>query len=217
MSNETFYDYKHANNLYTSFGHLYSPKVKFLYHLTFLLSDEARNFAGNTVEFTREIGVLAKSADLPGYRVSVDTVQQYNRKKNIQTRIDYDEVRLVFHDDKLGITRAMLEEYYNYYFRDGLNKSGTAFTNYNPRDTYGNLVPRYGLDNNRSEPFFKNIKIFQLSKGRWFGYTLINPLLTAWQHDTLEYGDGSGIMENTISVAYEGIVYSRGNLDEGDE
>ena len=173
--------------------------------------------AANTNAFSRVISVLGKSVDLPSYRVSVDTKQQYNRKKNVQTRIDYDEVRMVFHDDNLGITRSMLEEYYNHYFRDGLNKNvdGTA-SGYGPRDKYANVVPRYGLDNGSEVQFFNHIKIFQLSKQKWFGYTLINPLLTSWQHDTLEYGDGAGIMENTVSIAYEGVIYTHGNIDLGE-
>ena len=208
----TFKDYKHAHNLYTQYNFAFAPKVKFLYHIDFSVNSAAK--AANTNAFLRVISVLGKSVDLPGYRVSVDTKQQYNRKKKVQTRIDYDEVRMVFHDDNVGITRSMLEEYYNHYFRDGLNKNadGTA-SNYGPRDKYGNIVPRYGLDNGSEVPFFNYIKIFQLSKQKWFGYTLINPLLTSWQHGTLDYSDGAGIMENTISIAYEGVIYTHGNID----
>lgn len=205
---QTFRDYRHAHQLYTQYNFAFSPKVKFLYHIGFTLTSEARNLSPNTVSFHDVISVLAKSVDLPGFKVSIDTKQQYNRKKNFQTRIDYDQIRMVFHDDNVGITRSMLEEYYNYYYRDGISSS----VNYGARDKYSSNVPRYGLDNDTNVPFFENIKIFQLSKQKWFGYTLINPLLTAWQHDTLEYGDGAGIMENTITIAYEGILYTHGDI-----
>lgn len=218
----TFNDYKHAHNLYTQYNFAFSPKVKFLYHIDFSVNNDiniANNNvplvkARNTKEFSSVISVLGKRVDLPSYRVSVDTKQQYNRKKNVQTRIDYDEVRMVFHDDNLGITRSMLEEYYNHYFRDGLNKNVNGdVTGYGSRDKYSNFVPRYGLDNGSEVAFFNYIKIFQLSKQKWFGYTLINPLLTSWQHDTLEYGDGAGIMENTVSIAYEGVIYTHGDIE----
>lgn len=208
---QTFRDYRHALNLYRQYNFAFAPKVKFLYHIDFSVNSAVQ--AANAKSFRSLISVLGKTVDLPGYRVSVETKQQYNRKKNIQTRIDYDEVRLVFHDDNVGVTRAMLEEYYNHYFRDGLNKNidGTA-TNFGPRDKYANSVGRYGLDNQSEVPFFDYIKIFQLSKQKWFGYTLINPILTSWQHDTLDYSAGDGIMENTISVAYEGVIYTHGSV-----
>lgn len=209
---ETLRDYQHAHRLYTQYNFAFAPKVKFLYHIDFSINTSVQ--AANTTAFSRLISVLGKTVDLPGYKVSVETKQQYNRKKNIQTRIDYDEIRIVFHDDNVGVTRSMLEEYYNHYFRDGLNKNidGTA-TGYGPRDKYSNSVSRYGLDNQSEVPFFNYIKIFQLSKQKWFGYTLINPILTAWQHDTLDYGEGGGIMENTINVAYEGVIYTHGDID----
>ena len=208
---QTLRDYQHAHRLYTQYNFAFAPKVKFLYHIDFSINSRVQ--AANTTAFSRVISVLGKSVDLPGYRVSVETKQQYNRKKNVQTRIDYDEVRIVFHDDKVGVTRSMLEEYYNHYFRDGLNKNidGTA-TNYGPRDKFSNSVGRYGLDNQSEVPFFDHIKIFQLSKQKWFGYTLINPLLTSWQHDTLDYSDGGSVMENTISVVYEGVIYTHGDI-----
>ena len=55
---------------------------------------------------------------MPSFRASVENKQQYNRKKNVQTRVDYQDCRIAFHDDNTGVTRALLEEYYRYYFVD---------------------------------------------------------------------------------------------------
>jgi hypothetical protein len=84
----------------------------------------------------KKLGVLVKSADLPSYRISVENKQQYNRKKNVQTRIDYQDVNIVLHDDNTGITRGMLEEYYRYYFNDGNNQAFNGA--YDARDKYKN-------------------------------------------------------------------------------
>lgn len=209
-------DARHAHQLFTKYSFEFAPKVKFLYHVNFAITEEAASFAKNTEQFVRQIGVLAKNTDLPGYKASVETKQQYNRKKNYQTRIDYDEIRMVFHDDNVGMTRAMFEEYYTYYYRDGLNKNDSGFARgFGPRDKYDQTVVKYGLDNGRKTPFFRHIKIFQLSRQQWFAYTLINPLITAWQHDTLDYSDGAGIMENTVNIAYEGVIYTHGIINEG--
>lgn len=208
-TNITLQDYQHAHNFYAQHNHAFSPKVKFLYHVVFnLKSLDLNGKAPNTRQYRKEIGVLAKTVDLPGYSVNVETRNQYNRKKNVQTRINYDEVRMVFHDDNTGITSTMLKEYYNYYFLDGRHEYG----DFHSRDKYSRPRKRYGLDTTEADMFFSDIKIYQLSRGNWFSYTLVNPLLTRWNHDTLDYSDGSGIMENTISVAYEAVIYNNGTI-----
>jgi hypothetical protein len=203
-------DARHAHRLYTEHSFALAPKTKFLYHVVFQ-PVEKNSAISNSVKFSKEIGVLAKTVDLPQYRASVDNKQQYNRKKNIQTRIDYQDVTIRFHDDNNGLTRAMLEEYYRYYFRDGNNNPATG--SFNARDKYGTVVPRYGLDNGTQIPFFNYIKIYQLARRNWFSYTLINPLITQWGHDTLDNSDGAGMMENSIVIAYEGVLYDHGKID----
>jgi hypothetical protein len=213
-------DARHAHNLFTQYGHLFSPKTKFLYHVVFEPTDDV-DFFTNTRLFNKQIGVLVKSADLPGFRSSIENKQQYNRKKNMQTRVDYQDVRIVLHDDNLGATRSMLEEYYRFYFQDGNHSisSSTSTTDgsFNPRDKYSQLTPNYGLNNFYKNPFFSNIKIYQLSLQNWFSYTLINPLLSAWDHGGVESSDGSGMNENTITVAYESVLYNNGIVGEFNE
>lgn len=215
-------DARHAHNLFTEYGHSFSPKVKFLYHVVFQPNDEVGDATtSNTWKFQKEIGVLAKSVDLPEFRVTVENKQQYNRKKNVQTRIDYQDVNIRFHDDAVGVTRSLLEEYYRYYYQDG--NSGDSVTSggsFHPRDKYDPYdatYPNYGLNNYKISPFFNFIKIYQLSRQQWFSYTLINPLLTQWGHDTLDYADGTGIMENSISIAYEAVLYDNGEIGRGGE
>jgi hypothetical protein len=215
-------DARHAHNLFTEHSHSFSPKVKFLYHVIFQPNSEVGDAAtSNTWKFQKEIGVLAKTVDLPQYRVTVENKQQYNRKKNIQTRIDYQDVTIRFHDDATGVTRSLLEEYYKYYYQDG--NSGDTVTSggsFHPRDKYDPYdatYPNYGLNNYKISPFFNFIKIYQLSRQQWFSYTLINPLLTQWGHDSLDYSDGAGMMENTISIAYEAVLYDNGEIGRGGE
>ena len=203
-------DAQHAHNLYTQQRLDFSPKVKYLYHCFFDLTDEAR-FKSPVTRFKNNlINVLVKSLNLPAYSANISTVQQYNRKKNIQTRIDYEPVTFTFHDDMAGHTKDMLKEYYNFYFRDGTKQPGVDF---DPLDKFAGSVPSYGLDNNFSKPFFKEIKIFQLSKQEWNSYTLINPMIQRWEHSDLSYGD-SGATENRLTVMYESVLYDNGYVND---
>lgn len=212
-------DARHAHNFYVQHSHSFTPKVKFLYHVVFDLKDSyVRNKAPNTDEFKKQIAVMAKTVDLPSFKSQINIKQQYNRKKNVQTRIDYNEINMTFHDDNVGVTRAMLEEYYRYYFRDGNKNNGSGFpVGYDPRDLYKNMSHKYGLDNiDARSPFFGFIKIYQLSRQKWHSYTLINPILTSWKHDTLDYS-ASQTMENSMSVAYEGVLYNFGDINDNGE
>lgn len=209
-------DARHAHQLYTEHSFAIAPKTKFLYHVVFELYDEVKTFGSNTDNFKKEIGVLVKRSDLPSYRVSVENKQQYNRKKNIQTRIDYEDLTVEFHDDNLGLTRGLLEDYYKYYYVDG-NHGDQRFSTsnaFNARDKYESQVPNYGLNNYKYNPFFKFIRIYQLARRAWYAYTLVNPLITQFNHGDVESASGADFNANTINVAYEGVIYSNGQVNE---
>ena len=203
-------DARHAQQIYNQNNFAFSPKTKHMYHVRFEFDPEIGNSAtSNAFKFQKELSLLVKSADLPSFRASVENKQQYNRKKNVQTRLDYQDCRIAFHDDNTGVTRALLEDYYRYYFVDA-NKVTTGMDGaYEPRDKYFGRVPNYGLNNDKKNPFFKYITIYQLSRRDWVAYTLVNPLLTSWDHGSVQ-SDGSEFNENTISVAYEAVQYSNG-------
>ena len=202
-------DARHANQIYTQSNFAFAPKTKYMYHVNFVPnSTVGNNSDSNTFKFQKEIGILVKSADLPSFRASVENKQQYNRKKNVQTRVDYQDCRIAFHDDNTGVTRALLEEYYRYYFVDANQDISSA---YGQRDKYADRVPNYGLNNNKRIPFFKSITIYQLARRDWVAYTLVNPLLTAWDHGSVGSSE-TGFNENTISVAYEAVQYTNGTV-----
>lgn len=206
-------DARHAQQIYNQSNFAFAPKVKHMYHVRFEPNAEVgSNSTSNTFRFQKELGVLVKSADLPSFRASVENKQQYNRKKNVQTRLDYQDCRITFHDDNTGVTRALLEEYYRYYFVDANKITGGPNGAFEPRDKYFGRVPNYGLNNNKKNPFFDYITIYQLSRREWVAYTLVNPLLTSWDHGNVA-SEGSEFNENSISVAYEGVQYSSGSTN----
>ena len=214
----TFKDYQHAARLFTDSGFRLAPKAKFLYHTVFELSSEALNSVSQLDQrHKQEINMLVKAADLPKFSVQTTTKNMYNRKKNLQTSIEYDPVNITFHDDNLGLTTLLMEAYYRYYFRDGNYNSDGQSIPYAPRNTYGAPVSqnfRYGLDNDHQTPFFNKITIFQLSRKEFTAFTLVNPLITGLTHDSVDASESAGMMQNQITVAYEAVFYSRGPVGE---
>lgn len=213
-------DWRHANQFYSNFGHAFSPKVKFLYHVVFVPNEEVPlGFRQNTKEFSKEIAMLVNSTDLPAFRVNMENKQQYNRKKNLQTRIDYQDVQMRLWDDNVGSVRSMLQEYYQYYIEDGRHTESDG--SYKQRDKYHTgAPPNYGLNtraHRQNEAFFKYVHIYQMGKTKWNRYTLVNPMLAQWQHGDVAYGEGAGMVEHTITFAYEAVFFANGDVGSAGE
>ena len=63
-------------------------------------------------------------------------------------------------------------------------------------------------------PFFNNITVYGLWAGNFIAYTLINPIITTFGHDTYDYADGGGTMQNRMTINYETVVYNTGKIGD---
>jgi len=156
FGNDYLRDYRHASKTFRTNGYENSPRFKFLFHVYFNLNDSIpslRNgpqavFGNND---TSTIGLLVKTVELPKFQIQTETLNQYNRKRIIQKKIDYQPVRLVLHDDGGDLARTLWYNYFAYYYKDpsqpyrgqaaangalGVNANRTAGFGYNVRDTY---------------------------------------------------------------------------------
>jgi len=206
-------DFTHASKVFVDGDMRLAPKVKFLYHVVFEINTNALVSLGFKYKHQNEINLLVKKVDLPKYNIQTETLNQYNRKKTIQKKIEYSPVQVTFHDDNFGVTRQLWENYYNYYFAD--QASAGIFGGYDPRNSTksgSKILTPYGLDNNSTLPFFKKITIYQMSKGDWNSYTLVNPLISEWRHDTLAYSQNEPV-ENNMTIIYEAVQYNTGEIN----
>jgi hypothetical protein len=214
----TLGDYAHANYIFVNGQYRLAPRTKYLYVCFLELSNDARNFAkafGADPSLVEEAGILVKNVDLPKITMEVSTKNQYNRKKNVQTHLSYDPVSLTFHDDNYGLTTALMEAYYRYYFVDGNYTTPGAVAQYDPRNMYkgeNHHRFRYGLDNESGDPFFTKIKVYQMARQDWTSFTLVNPLVTSYQHDTMDHSDATTPSQNQMTIAYESVFYDRGSV-----
>jgi len=135
-------DWQHASRLYVNDNFKHAPKSKFLYHVTFTLSAEAKSFLPSLPAYINEIGMLVKSADLPGFSANVETKNQYNRKKNVQTTLEYEPINIEFYDDNFGATTALLEAYFKYYYADSIGDINRFGTPANGDSPYTNYISR---------------------------------------------------------------------------
>ena len=243
-------DYTHASKTFRTAGYDLAPRNKFLYYVYFNLNTSIPAVA-NLVSGGKSsvIGLMAKSAQLPGYQIDVATMNQYNRKRLVQTKINYNPAQIVLHDDHSDLIRNMWYQYFQYYYSDPTYKYGNTpnqagalgqinnlFTgfSYTSNDTYAASRPvqHWGLSgqgySNPSlqslsssllnsaastvQPFFNDITIYGMSQKTYAQYTMINPLITEWQHDTYDYSQGNGVMQHTMSIRYEAVKYYSGAI-----
>lgn len=237
FGNDYFKDYTHASKIFRSNGYENSPRFKYLFHVYFNINTAQVPALRNIFkEDQSTIGLLVKTIDLPKFNFDTETLNQYNRKRLIQKKIEYQPVTMRFHDDQGDLIRTMWYNYYSYYYKDPSQKyQGVSNTNgtdgnsatlsngasYNTRDIYAaeRQVNDWGFigeaynDGTANKPsFFTDITIYGLNQHKWNSYVLINPLITNWSHDTYDYSQDTGIMENTMTINYETVKYYSGAI-----
>lgn len=226
-------DFKHADKIFISETQALAPKYKWLFHVYF---DINKDIAGANWEkvfpSSSNHGLLVKSIDLPTYDIKIDELNQYNRKRYIQTKISYNPIKISFHDDNSNIIKNLWQVYYNYYYSDtrqpekesSLVRSvpGEAANLLNINNLYNGSIEDqlnwgYSGDGNGSlspkKPFFKSIRIYGLSRHDFTLYELINPVIKSFEHDKYDYYDTKGIMENRMTINYEAVKYYDGKIN----
>ena len=247
------------------------PRFPFEYYIRINLNNvgTARNYIGTfyNAPMWDQVSPLVKTVELPNIKIDTDVKNQYNRKRISQTKINFEPVKLVFHDVADGKTLKFWEMYYRYYFADGnepgmniarevdstvtmemqrsisagttgsdtnyggmpgaLTASGTGVsaTNNagNKRDlqnivanTLDNHLFGYNLSKVANiRNLIASIDIFQVHAGRYNQTTLVNPRISAFTHDTLNYTESSKTLEVTFLFEYEYAYYTVHNMHLG--
>lgn len=179
-------DYQHASDTFRTNGYELAPRNKFLYHVFFNINTaQIKSLAdvyGSGEVAT--IGLMVKSIDLPSYQISVDTMNQYNRKRLVQTKIEYNPINLVFHDDQGDLIRNMWYNYYSYYYKD-------------PQQQYENVPSQNGTLGNLQTLF------------NGFGYNTRDTYsqsrqVNDWGYIGESYGDGTSPLDTQGTGQYTG-------------
>lgn len=206
-------DFAHAANIFRSNNYDLAPKTKFLYHVNFNFNPPAIAALGIDKKL---LSVLVKTAELPRYSIQADTLNQYNRKKITQVKVDYQPIQIKFHDDNSNVVQDLWEYYFAYHFADSTTAKFDpirymAYSRNAMDDTGGKPAGkyRYGYDTGNLYRFFNSIEIFQMTRHEWSRYVLVNPIITAWNHDSLDYST-SQPAEQSMTINYEAVGYSNG-------
>jgi len=223
-------DYTHAAKNFLPGGMGNAGKVKFTFHTWFQINPTAYQPPTG-----QNYGLLVKTIKLPTFTIDVQEMNQYNRKRLVQSKIKYQPIEITFHDDNMSQVTAMWDAYYRYNYADAWNPIVAPFTtqtaekDYNRRNIYDPSISgdtEYGYrgdargeggnraDGGEKVPFFNNITVYGMWAGQFIAYTLINPVITTFDHDMYDYADGGGTMQNRMTIDYETVVYNTGAIGD---
>ena len=123
-------DYSHAAWTFWSNAAELMPRYKFLFHVYFNINTgqipALKQVFGEGDQYT--VGMMVKTIQTPGMEFSTETMNQYNRKRLVQTGLKYKPVQVEMHDDQGDLVRNMLYNYYSYYYKDPSQKYGSTPT-----------------------------------------------------------------------------------------
>lgn len=241
FGSEYLRDYQHASKTFRTNSYANSPKFKFLFHVEFKINSEVLQKVFPNLK-DQNFGLLVKSVQLPKYTFSVAELNQYNRKRLVQTKIKYEPVSIAFHDDNANLIRTLWYSYYTYYYKDATQfdailheeraggRGQRASMDYNKRTLYDpNLSEQNQLDwgftaeipqglkideyGDAKPIFFRSIDIYGFNQHNFAMYSLINPLISGFEHDQYDYSQGNGTMQNQMTIQYETVKYYEGSID----
>lgn len=239
VENPNLRDQRHASKTFRTGGYGYAPKFKFLFHVYFELNSEYIPFATPLPE-DKNFGLAVKTVQLPKYTFDTHTMNQYNRKRVVQTKIKYDPINITFHDDNANLIRKLWYNYYTYYFKDSMQQDplsgvrsgafGSKVNDLNHRNIYESDISgeqdwgyigetsmpstATGTAIGKSKaPFFRAINVYGFNQHNFVLYRLINPIIESFTHDTYDYSQGQGVMEHQMTLQYETVKYYDGAID----
>jgi len=208
-------DWRHAANLFNVDQFRLAPKSGFLFHVAFGINQGALQNINLTQRYGQEINMLVKSVDLPSFTIQTETLNQYNRKKNVQYQAKYGDIGIKFHDDNMGLINQLWQNYFTYYYADSRSATTAGAYSRNATNSYSSAMPTpYGFDNGSTQPFFNYIKIYQMARHEYVCYHLYNPIASSWNYNKVSYSD-QGVHDFDMKIMYEAVSFSQGAVEPG--
>ncbi len=164
-------------------------------------------------------GFVAKAVDMPSVQPVVEELSQYGKKRIIHTGVKYNPITLTFFDTVDSKANQLWNEYSRYYFGDFNHANASAWrddlvsknmideekTGFGYKSPIDSVFP----DGLNSQFFFESLEIFQVYGGYFVQTDIINPKISNYEPDGLDYEDLAPLTVR-MSLTYEAIVYRFG-------
>ncbi len=201
-------DSRLANTNFGLGGALFThvPKAKFMFYVRFHLGIALQ------ANWSKVLGFAVKSLDRPKISFETHTLNEYNKKRIVQTKVEYQPISFRLHDTIDNRALKMFSSYFNYYYGDGMHDNIHDWDNdsispaFIQPGTWG-LVPAISptVPGNNNY-FFDRIEVYQIYGKHYNQFNLIHPKITFFDPDELDYAAGDSSPEISMAMEFEGYV-----------
>jgi len=194
-----------------------NPRNKNLFYITF--TQESGISSGS---YMNNLGFYTKSVTLPEVNAKVEMLNQYNKKRLINTSYTTSQVRIVFYDTVDTAATQFFNAYSQQYFGDFRHDGNETDFQYditinsfldNASAGYGFAPAAINSTDNNSQFWLTTISIYQVWGGNYVQYDLVNPKIISWAPEGLDYAS-SDMNMISMSVEYEALIYVNDGIQQ---
>lgn len=218
-------------NAYRFRPHVNPVRQQFQGYVNFIFNRELFPFLfadgdALTTEFRTSIGSLVRTAELPSASFQTDTLNAYNRRKIVNTGVQYEPVSLTVYDTVGNEWLSVLMKYFAYHYMDPRNKQQTGsdrdmqggregasavhgssqneFLNAafgrEGQSTFDSNATGYNINN--TAHFFERIDYVLYHGNKGVQYSIFNPVLTTFKPAAIDYSN-SEFRDFQLTFEYE--------------
>jgi hypothetical protein len=164
--------------------------------------------------------------DAPKFSIDTEILHQYNKRRIVPTKIQFDPCNITWHDTKDALIQDFWKFVYQFYFKDGQvgkkpeNYSFTASTKLVQDPRHGGSIESpskhygYHLGNKSEIPnLFSYISLYLVANGKYTRIDLVNPYMVSFAHDTFSQDSHSEHATLNATFVPETVVYVTENQD----
>ena len=206
------------------------PRQQFGGYVSFVLDRDLFKdpFYNDEMEELRtRMGSLVRTADFPQIEFKTQTLNEYNRKKIVNTGVEYQPVTIRVVDTASNAWLTILMKYFAYHYMNPRNKGNQGDRDMDNASNitgaemiasqFGAGSPfdsnKAGYNINYNPHFFERIDYVLYHAQKGTQYSLFNPVLTGFTHTPLDYASNE-LMEFTMTFQYESFTtYNQVNFE----
>lgn len=206
------------------------PRHKFQYFVKINFNTEAKSFVDSFLAADDQSMVfnLIKSVDMPSMNIDTTILNQYNKKRISQTKVNFEPISMSLWDVVDGKSLRLWEMYYMYYFKEGSTYSKLALNTgrgLNKKEFNIDIITEqfnnnYGFNLDRvgnNKYLIESIEIYQVHRAHFSKVELVRPRIESFNHDTLSFDESGGLMEFKLNFVYEDVIYANNNTALNEE
>lgn len=195
------------------------PRPRFLFYARFVRPNDTPLGGSFQKLNSKEDGIAfqIKTMDLPKFNVKTEQLNQYNKTRIIQTKIDYDAMTISAHDDVSDRMLKFWSDYYAFYYAQGRKRTTTDWADdvvkrdFNEGQNalgWGLKAQYNGNGGAQAMHYLEAIEIVRFYGNQFNVITFVLPKITLFDHDGNDYAEGREGTGIRMQFDYEGVIYS---------